>query len=225
MEGESSPACVLSLIIPAYNEAEGIAQAVAEADAALESLGRPYEIIVVDDGSRDATADLVRTAIAVAARASASLRHVDNRGYGAALRTGFDAARGERVAFTDADCQFHLDRPGACSWTPRTACPIAVGYRVDRQDSLAAQVLLARLQPAGADAAGHARARRRLRPQGLSPRGAGEDPAGKPRLLRQHRDADPRPAARLRGRRGRRAPSAAAARPRARCRSATSRGR
>src|SRR5215207_7642117 len=91
------PACFLSLVIPAYNEEAGVAQAVAEADDALRRLGPAYEILVVDDGSRDGTAQ----AVLAAARGRPNvrlLRHATNRGYGAALRTGFEAARGERIA-------------------------------------------------------------------------------------------------------------------------------
>jgi dolichol-phosphate mannosyltransferase len=122
----------LSLVIPAYNEASGIADAVAEADEALAGLGAPYEILIVDDGSADGTA----AAATEAARDRPHvriLRHVGNQGYGAALRTGFRAARHERVAFTDADCQFHLaDLGPLLSLTDQH--PLAVGYRVGRQD-------------------------------------------------------------------------------------------
>src|SRR5438270_1397355 len=98
-------ACSLSLIMPAYNEAEGIAQAVSEADEALARLVRRYEILVVDDGSRDATAVVVQGLQARYPRVRL-LRHVSNRGYGAALRTGFRAAACPNVAFTDADYQY-----------------------------------------------------------------------------------------------------------------------
>jgi dolichol-phosphate mannosyltransferase len=122
----------LSLIIPAYNEEAVIARAVAEADTALAGLARSYEILVVDDGSSDGTAE----AVAEAARDRPHvrlLRHPTNRGYGAALRTGFEAARFDRVAFTDADCQFHLD--DLALLVPCTErVPVAVGYRVRRQD-------------------------------------------------------------------------------------------
>lgn len=133
MDGGNPPTCFLSLVIPAYNEADGIAHAIDEADAALALLGHTYEIIIVDDGSRDATADTVRAA----ARQHPSVRlvqHVGNQGYGAALRSGFATARGQRIAFTDADCQFHLaDLAPLLELTNEH--PIAVGYRVGRQDS------------------------------------------------------------------------------------------
>lgn len=122
----------VSLIIPAYNEAAGIEQAVVEADAALASVARDHEVVVVDDGSHDATAAIVNRLERPRVRL---LRHETNRGYGAALRTGFEAARFDRVAFTDADCQFYLE--DLALLLPLTdEAPIAVGYRVGRKDSL-----------------------------------------------------------------------------------------
>jgi 4-amino-4-deoxy-L-arabinose transferase-like glycosyltransferase len=122
----------LSLVIPAYNEAAGIRQAVAEADAALAELTLDYEILVVDDGSRDGTSALVAEEAARRPRVRL-LRHSVNQGYGAALRTGFTAAQFERVAFTDADCQFHLaDLGGLLNLAEEH--PVAVGFRINRQD-------------------------------------------------------------------------------------------
>jgi dolichol-phosphate mannosyltransferase len=122
----------LSLVLPAYNEAEGIAPAVAEADAALGQFADDYEILVVDDGSRDDTAAIVAGLMREQSRVRL-LRHDQNRGYGAALRTGFEAALGERVAFTDADGQFDLaELARLVAASSRT--PIVVGYRVGRKD-------------------------------------------------------------------------------------------
>ncbi len=122
----------LSLVIPAYNEAAGIGAAIDEADEALAGLCKRHEILIVDDGSSDET-------FAAASKAARSrrriivLRHPRNRGYGAALRTGFSAAQYERVAFTDADCQFHLaDLASLLSLSAHY--PVVVGYRVDRKD-------------------------------------------------------------------------------------------
>jgi dolichol-phosphate mannosyltransferase len=122
----------LSLILPAYNEEASIQKAIAEADEALSALTSDYEILVVDDGSSDGTPALV----ADSARRFPHvrlLRHEKNRGYGAALRTGFDAARFELVGFTDSDCQFHLADLGRL--LPLTEKhPVVVGYRQQRQD-------------------------------------------------------------------------------------------
>ncbi|MGE3807698.1 MAG: glycosyltransferase family 2 protein [Gemmataceae bacterium] len=124
----------LSLVIPAYNEEAGIRQALGEADLALAELGYQYEILVVDDGSADDTARVVEDFAARFPRVRL-LRHRHNRGYGAALRTGFEAARFDRVAFTDADCQFDLaDLGRLVPFTDRFH--IVVGYRVRRQDTL-----------------------------------------------------------------------------------------
>jgi dolichol-phosphate mannosyltransferase len=126
----------LSLVIPAWNEEAGIRRAIAEADEALAALAPlvpDYEILVVDDGSSDATADLILRECAGRPRVRL-LRHETNCGYGAALRTGFEAARFERVAFTDADCQFHLTDLVRLLPLSRTH-PVVVGYRIDRQDS------------------------------------------------------------------------------------------
>src|SRR5258707_11746700 len=122
----------ISLILPAYNEAAGIRQAIAEADNSLRELVSDYEILVVDDGSADGTAAVVEEV----ARQRSHVRllgHDRNRGYGAALRTGFDAARFEFVAFTDADCQFHLADLGRLLPLAESH-PVVVGYRVDRKD-------------------------------------------------------------------------------------------
>jgi dolichol-phosphate mannosyltransferase len=123
--------CV-SLVMPAYNEEAGIRPAVLEACAALAELAGDYEILVVDDGSRDGTAAVVAE-LAASRPQVRLLRHSRNRGYGAALRTGFEAARFERVAFTDADNQFHPSDLGRL--LPLTDCyPLVVGWRQDRQD-------------------------------------------------------------------------------------------
>ena len=133
MADPQEPLCRrLSLVIPAYNEEAGIRQAVAEADAALARVASAYEILVVDDGSSDNTAAIVSEE-ARQRPALRLLRHAANRGYGAALRSGFEAAQFERIAFTDADCQFHLDDLSSLLSLTETY-DVAVGYRVGRCD-------------------------------------------------------------------------------------------
>src|SRR5262245_22075863 len=123
----------LSLVLPAFNEQDGLRQAIAEADHALSRLCADYEVLVVDDGSRDDTAAIAREEAAQRPHVRL-LQHATNRGYGAALRTGFEAARFDLVAFTDADCQFHLDDL-ALLMRRTSDAPIVVGYRAERQDS------------------------------------------------------------------------------------------
>lgn len=92
----------LSVVIPAYNEEAGIAaiaERVLKVRSALHKAGvAQLELIVVDDGSRDRTA-----AIAAAIDGVHLVRHPTNKGYGAALKTGFAHARGELIGFLDAD--------------------------------------------------------------------------------------------------------------------------
>ncbi|MDB5309691.1 MAG: glycosyltransferase family 2 protein [Gemmataceae bacterium] len=130
--GERQRGRDLSLVIPAYNEAAVVSRAVAEAEAALGQLFDRFEILVVDDGSSDDTAGVVERVLPQAPN-TRLLRHPANRGYGAALRTGFAAARHDLVAFTDADCQFDLLDLGAMV-TLADECPIVAGYRADRKD-------------------------------------------------------------------------------------------
>src|SRR5579863_2759509 len=86
-----------SIVIPAYNEEQAVGPVVAELREVLDSQGIEAEIIVVDDGSVD------RTAQAAAAAGARVLRHRSNRGYGAALKSGIAAASHDSVVITDAD--------------------------------------------------------------------------------------------------------------------------
>ncbi len=91
----------VSLVIPAYNEAEVIAAAVREAEAFLAAVFSDPELIIVNDGSTDSTAE---TALKAAERSfTRVIGYEDNRGKGAAVRTGMLAAGGDYVFFTDAD--------------------------------------------------------------------------------------------------------------------------
>lgn len=101
-KGGTKNMTTLSVVIPAYNEEDGIetiAKRVLDVGEALSQVGvDSLELIVVDDGSRDRTAE-----IAEAIKGVRLLRHPKNRGYGAALKTGFSQAQGELIGFLDAD--------------------------------------------------------------------------------------------------------------------------
>lgn len=106
----------LSIVVPAYNEAAAISSTIREIQHTLESRGQDYEVIVVDDGSRDGT---LAEASAVAS-ANACVRVVsygDNHGKGHALKHGFGFARGDLVLFFDADSDL-----------PATQIPQFLGY-------------------------------------------------------------------------------------------------
>jgi putative flippase GtrA len=112
-QGEPSPrppspgARRLSVVVPAYREADRIGDTVAEIRAALADLhaAGELEIVVVDDGSPDDTAERAR-----AAGADQVIACTPNRGKGAAVRTGMLAATGRTVAFTDADLSYAPDQ-------------------------------------------------------------------------------------------------------------------
>jgi glycosyltransferase involved in cell wall biosynthesis len=87
----------LSVVVPAFNEENGIQPVLRELDETLKKAAIPYEILVVDDGSRDATAEKV------GALGLRVVTHDTNRGYGAALKTGFREAKYRDVAMIDAD--------------------------------------------------------------------------------------------------------------------------
>src|SRR5262245_42895304 len=93
---------VLSVVIPAYNEEGGIteiASRVLEVKSELRKVGvKQLELLVVDDGSRDNT---VRVASKI--KGVTLIQHPKNKGYGAALKTGFSHAKGELIGFLDAD--------------------------------------------------------------------------------------------------------------------------
>lgn len=97
----------LSLVFPAYDEAVNLPILLPRALAIGEATRRSFEIVIVDDGSRDDSFEIVSRWSALDPRVR-GIQHVRNRGYGAALRTGLRAARGELVFFSDADLQFEL---------------------------------------------------------------------------------------------------------------------
>lgn len=123
----------LTIVLPAYNEQDNIQQAVRAATRAAAGLVAEHEIVVVDDGSRDATPERLRALEAELGGRLRVLRHAVNRGYGAALRAGFAAARGDLVFYTDSDNQFDLGQLGSA--LPLMADHDAVlGYRLHRRD-------------------------------------------------------------------------------------------
>lgn len=126
----------LTFFFPAYNEEENVERTVR---LALEQIGPvvdSLEVLVVDDGSSDRTAELADALAAADPRVR--VHHQPNRGYGGALRAGFANARGELIAFSDGDLQFdltelrllldRLDDPA------RPAVDGVIGWRIKRRD-------------------------------------------------------------------------------------------
>jgi glycosyltransferase involved in cell wall biosynthesis len=126
----------LSYFFPAHNEEANVRALVDEALETLPGLAESFEVIVVDDGSRDATGSIADELAAAHPGIVQAVHHPTNLGYGAALLSGFRAARHDLVAFTDGDRQFRVADLGLL--TERLAADdrpdAVVGYRIKRAD-------------------------------------------------------------------------------------------
>jgi glycosyltransferase involved in cell wall biosynthesis len=118
--------------MPAYNEADNIEPMVAEATPALEANAEDYEIIVVDDGSVDGTAEVTRQVMEAHPHVRL-VQHPVNQGFGAAVFSGFTAAEKDWIFYTDADRQFVLSEIERFVPLMDKADLIA-GYRAPRRD-------------------------------------------------------------------------------------------
>jgi glycosyltransferase involved in cell wall biosynthesis len=122
----------ISLVLPAYNEAENIEPMVAEATPALASVTDDYEIIVVDDGSADDTAAVTRQVMEQNPNVRL-IEHPVNQGFGAAVFTGFTNAEKDWIFYTDADRQFVLSELER--FVPlMDDYDLIAGYRAPRRD-------------------------------------------------------------------------------------------
>jgi glycosyltransferase involved in cell wall biosynthesis len=97
----------ITAFFPCYNDAPTIGGLVREADQQLRQLTTDYEIIVVNDGSRDNSAEVLQ-ALQAELPALKVVTHAVNRGYGGALRSGFAAASRDLVFYTDGDAQYDV---------------------------------------------------------------------------------------------------------------------
>ncbi|HTV01334.1 MAG TPA: glycosyltransferase family 2 protein, partial [Luteitalea sp.] len=94
----------VSIIVPVFNEEGAIVSTIAAIDETMRAIGREYEVLVVDDGSTDGTAQ------ALTATTARVVRHRANRGYGAALKSGLRATSYPLVAILDADGTYPIAR-------------------------------------------------------------------------------------------------------------------
>jgi glycosyltransferase involved in cell wall biosynthesis len=129
-EGRRRPA--LSLVFPVFDEEHNIGPLIRAALRLAPRLAGDFEIVVVDDGSRDRSAAVIERHRRSDPRLRV-VRHATNRGYGAALRAGLFEARGELVFFSDADLQFDLDEL-ALLLAHTNDFDIVAGYRWPRRD-------------------------------------------------------------------------------------------
>lgn len=126
----------LSLVIPCYNEQENVPMLLSRVEASMNQIGRPYEVILVDDGSSDQTPQM----LADAQKTSPWLRVLrmqKNAGQSAAFEAGFAAARGRYIATIDADLQNDPEEvPRLVKLLEETPdADMINGWRKDRQDT------------------------------------------------------------------------------------------
>jgi len=128
----------LSVFFPCYNEQDNIERVVKTAIDALALLKIDYEIIIVDDGSKDKTGQIADQLAAKDFHIKV-VHHHPNLGYGAALQSGFKAATKEYVFYTDGDGQFDIkELPLLFKYT--ADYDIVTGFRINRQDNLARKI-------------------------------------------------------------------------------------
>ncbi|MBD3155993.1 MAG: glycosyltransferase [Candidatus Aenigmarchaeota archaeon] len=123
----------LSVVIPAYNEEMNIKKVI---ELTINSLkGLNFELVIVDDGSKDKTKDIVKKLMKKYKRLRLIVKDV-NKGYADALRTGFNSCKGEYITFIDADLQNRPeDIPKLIDWVDK-GYDIVIGWRKDRKDIL-----------------------------------------------------------------------------------------
>ena len=123
-----------SLVLPAHNEADNIEIVVRRALQVLPEYFNSFEIIIVDDGSKDRTGEIAEQ-LAREDPHVRVVRHTRNRGYGGALTSGFNASTGEHVMFMDSDRQFDISDITRL-FPFISSHEIVAGFRMVRQDKL-----------------------------------------------------------------------------------------
>jgi glycosyltransferase involved in cell wall biosynthesis len=132
---------VLSVFLMAYNEAGSIEATASEIIGELHSLGQPFEFIIIDDGSTDATPEKAGL-IAASYENTRVVRHGSNMGLGGVYRTGFSEAEGEFMTFFPADGQFPASIIGEFFGAIKDN-DMVLGYIPGRKSSVLAKVLSA----------------------------------------------------------------------------------
>ncbi len=123
----------LSVVLPAFNEEENIEAVVRKCVAYLEAHVPEYELLVVNDGSRDRTGDILNRLSPELPRLR-PVHHPQNRGYGSALRSGFDAATKRFVFYMDGDGQFDIGDLDVVLPLAVDDDHLVTGFRLERRD-------------------------------------------------------------------------------------------
>lgn len=124
----------ITAFFPAHNEEANIGELAKKTSKVLSELCEEYEIIVVNDGSKDKTKEVVEN-LMKEDKHIRLINHEVNKGYGAALKSGFYNAKYEWIFFTDGDGQFDVSEIKKLIDLSKD-CDIATGYRIKRQDPI-----------------------------------------------------------------------------------------
>jgi glycosyltransferase involved in cell wall biosynthesis len=130
----------ISVFLPAYNEAENIKPVILRVKDVLEKVADTWEIIVVNDGSKDKTAEILSN-LSEKDKRIRIITHLENRGYGASLRSGFYASKYKWIAFIDSDGQFDfVEIDKFIEKQKDTGADLVIGYYKERKVSLSKKI-------------------------------------------------------------------------------------
>lgn len=125
----------ISIVMPAFNEAENIEETVRNCFSTLGKLGVEGEVVVTDDGSFDKTLNILKNLSAEFPRLKIVI-HAKNQGYGAALKDAVAAAKGEYIVSIDSDGQFDISEIPLLIEQKDKGFDVVTGYRKKKKDSL-----------------------------------------------------------------------------------------
>lgn len=134
----------LSIFFPFWNEEKNIEQVVTNAIAIAPKVAKKWEIIIIDDGSSDRTWEKSQKIKSQYSNVHV-IHHSVNRGYGAALKSGFENSQYNYIVFTDGDLQFDFSEVTKFIEMIEDA-DIVIGYREKRQDNLIRHILMTLLK-------------------------------------------------------------------------------
>lgn len=123
----------ISLFAPAFNEEDNIENFIKKADKVLKSITDDFEIIIVNDGSKDKTKEIAE-GLKKEVKNLKLINHEKNKGYGEALKSGFIASQKDLVVFTDSDLQIDISEISKIL-NLIDEYPTVIGYRINRQDN------------------------------------------------------------------------------------------
>jgi glycosyltransferase involved in cell wall biosynthesis len=124
----------LSVFFPAFNDAPSLPALISKTFETLAQCAQDYEVIVVNDGSTDATGAVLATLAREYAPRMRIVTHPENRGYGGALRTGFAAATKDLVFYTDGDGQYDVSELPKLLELMAPDIGLVNGYKLERND-------------------------------------------------------------------------------------------